>query len=262
MQVLPATLLFSLFLLIFPVMKHQKGIILSFFALLLVSFFVFTGGYSWLHTRLGNREENTPTKATPTAPFIEKRLHRLDNLLVYVDNRDQKTLSNLVTITPSSPYLTHHAEADFIPESFTLSVGEEKSIVVEPHNPLVGTAVTSPVLLRSFFEEVAFFNDQLVRQHETNRRQFRLLCFVFLFFTVSALFFSNLSAWKPFNLLLALFLFRASFALYSFGDSDFAREIGYTFSETIGDSFPILIVFICGCMFFILTLLRYVRKEG
>ncbi len=254
--VLPVSVLTTLVLLLFRILKNPGSRFLSFILPLICALAVMIFGYMGLNL-IRHRDEQIP--ATPARYLVPGKFNSVEDQIVYVGEIEGKNLRSILIIGGSNP------EMNFIyyPRG-TAETGKEGLSIIIPERPrLVLNA--SPVYSSIFSQDrfvTGILRDLLCMNRELNtlfmesKTGFYLCCFALIFSFLSASVFMRISKWPLLNVLLGLLVMRGFFSLFRFLREGVALEMEKIVTSNILIQFlPSLILLGFGVLLFLIDIL-------
>ncbi len=272
-KVLPVSVLASMFGLFFRIRRKPGNRLLSFVLPLAASFAILVTGIFLVYGPVGSQP---PRDYGTLNPFTPKTIHETEEGLIYIDAvsgargaGESIRLENVIRYADGELYYDRSADvaassagktktAVIIPDT-----GSKQPVTVTPANPVYQPAFKSPEIIASLADDAVTLNKYLHEKRSESTDAFVLAVFSLLFLAMGSVYFTRVTRWPLFNMLLALLVFRGIFLIMRFIESDIGREITGMISDTsISGALPSLIFLSLGALLSAVHLFFPGRRNG
>jgi len=256
LEMLPASVLLALILLLFRIIRHPGNRFLSFIIPLISAFLVLAAGYLGLQMILPGYEE---IKLTPARYLAAGNFIKAEDRVLYVETLQDSSLGSILLVGRGNP----EKNFSYYPRGRVEALGEELKISV-PESPalvfkletLFSSIFRKAPIVRDFLHDIQLVNRELNAFFNQSRSSFYFCCFslVFSFLSVSVL--MRISRWPLFNILLGFLVMRGFFYLFRFLREEIASEVGKILADqTMIQLLPILTLVGFGALMLLLDIL-------
>lgn len=260
-QVLPAAAIISVFLLFGRIEKNPGNRILSFLLPFLTAFAViFIGTTITARFQAPDLSESsvsahplrskTFSAVGSSSIYAEEILYSQD----YATSMSQiviGTIHNELAARKEGQVFEYHQNASMISNQ-ELELLDNGVFRFGADTPVLAGSYAAPTFIRDVIEEIGMLNDYLLSRHRGSVERLVFIALALCFCAMSCRFFSHISSWPLFNVLLSLAVLRLIFFIFRLFGSDIINELIHMLpdSQMASDS-PIILLSALGVLFII-----------
>ncbi|MCK4541940.1 MAG: hypothetical protein KAU17_06890 [Spirochaetales bacterium] len=227
---LPVSVILSIFLLFFRILKRPGNRILSFLLPVLLAAGALYGG-GILFDSLAQITKNS--SALTPEPFSSGRIHIIDGKYLYAGNVSNENIEMLLLIDPEKTpvfHLSAGGKIDWENRRLTSTDGE---LDFRDLKPGISPLLEPPAVLKDLFEDINMLNRDLDSLRTTSLSSFFLASLSISFFAMSCWGLAWITRMPLFNSLLTILSLRFIFLLYRVLSSEIISEFTHAFTKTV-----------------------------